>query len=547
MAEYTWLIIFNIFLIGLIAIIIVKLYYRNAEGKDNSENEIDDEFSFSKAISSKKEAASEHFDEDKYFKDELKPQKPPAMPLKGPTFQSGTNLNEPAMQKPTTPRQQQVPRQNPASQKQVPKKEEKNTIYSFDKVNFADRPTGITKTQEPITNKHRDIMNNVEKIVKTEEARIEEDLKKKEENGEDSELKDLFTIDELIKESKRKDEERKIESEMIQRKSDEIKGIASSEEETNNDALEIAETKEEIDTTEKITDVIEQEAVENEDIKNTLKESDEVIGTPHLKSPTKIETSINDVINDTVEEEKGEKASSIKDVNKNKKVPETKNKDKDFVEEIEVITPNEDDFGTPIEETGLFDEEVAEEREDSEYNEYNDLDYRKDLNKIKDKVKGSKLFNDVRNKIQEYKDEKEENTTANEEDFIRNISYYNNDSRYSDYNDPYASRYETIEPIASEQQIREENTRNLINITRGTSTNPVASTKKEEKSAPVKKNLKIMVNNNEVLLKKNDEIIFKYNGDTYSSKVYSIVGNDITVKFRGKRIKIKPSDIKKVF
>ena len=47
--------------------------------------------------------------------------------------------------------------------------------------------------------------NHVDRIVETEEARIEEDLKKKEETKEDSELKDLFTIDELIKESKRKD------------------------------------------------------------------------------------------------------------------------------------------------------------------------------------------------------------------------------------------------------------------------------------------------------------------------------------------------------
>ena len=71
--------------------------------------------------------------------------------------------------------------------------------------------------------------------------------------------------------------------------------------------------------------------------------------------------------------------------------------------------------------------------------------------------------------------------------------------------------------------------------------------KSEGISGPARNSIKININNSETVLKKNDEIIFKYNGDTYSSKVYSIIGNDITVKFRGKRVKIKPSDVKKVF
>lgn len=564
MPGHTGLIIFNIFLIGVIAIIIVKLYYRKSERpKTLSKQEPEETFSFTEAISSRKnlfssknDSLTENVSENNFFNNEQKPSKPRS----NKQSQYFQRKKENIYREEQVPRQEQVIRQAPRHQ-EVKATQEEN-IYSFDKINFADRPTGVIKTEAPITKEHRDIMtNHVDKIVETEEARIEEDLKKKEETKEDSELKDLFTIDELIKESKRKDEERKNESENIKRKSEEIKNKSSAknDEPTIADELETEDsTKEKSTIANEIEKEVEAEKPEEEIINDTLDNSDEVIGTPALKTPTKVEKSINDVINDTVEEEAIEETSE----DQNKPVDETN------IDDIEVITPEEDTFGTPIEDSGLFDEEYEEtlfnEAPEEEYNkslfnekptkeeyeDYNELDYRKDLDKIKNKVKSSKLFNDFKNKIQEYREEKEEGSTDDEEDFIRNISYYDNATRYENDFETYGDSYEPIEPIApSEQEIREENTRNLISITREPSspqqTRNVA--KSESSSGPARTSIKININNNETVLKKNDEIIFKYNGDTYSSKVYSIIGNDITVKFRGKRVKIKPSDVKKVF
>lgn len=550
MPGHTGLIIFNIFLIGIIAIIIVKLYYRKSERpKTLSKQEPEETFSFTEAISSRKnlfssknDSLTENVSENNFFNNEQKPSKPRS----NKQSQYFQRRKENIYTEEQIPRQEQVIRQAPRHQ-EVKATQEEN-IYSFDKINFTDRPTGVIKTEAPITKEHRDIMtNHVDRIVETEEARIEEDLKKKEETKEDSELKDLFTIDELIKESKRKDEERKNESENIKRKSEEIKNKSSAknDEPTIADELKTNDSvKEEPTITDEIEEEIKKPEEKNSD--DTLDNSDEVIGTPTLKTPTKVEKSINDVINDTVEEESIEENNK----NQNKLVDETK------IDDIEVITPDEDTFGTPIEDSGLFEEKTYDEDifneapTEKEYEEYNDLDYRKDLDKIKNKVKSSKLFNDFKNKLQEYRDEKEEGSTDDEADFIRNISYYDNATSYGNDFETYGNSYEPIEPITpSEQEIREENTRNLISITRESSspTQTASVAKNEGSSGPARNSIKININNSETVLKKNDEIIFKYNGDTYSSKVYSIIGNDITVKFRGKRVKIKPSDVKKVF
>ena len=46
---------------------------------------------------------------------------------------------------------------------------------------------------------------------------------------------------------------------------------------------------------------------------------------------------------------------------------------------------------------------------------------------------------------------------------------------------------------------------------------------------------------------KGDEIIFNHDGETYSSQVYAINGDDIAVRYRGKNIKIKANDVKKIY
>ena len=73
---------------------------------------------------------------------------------------------------------------------------------------------------------------------------------------------------------------------------------------------------------------------------------------------------------------------------------------------------------------------------------------------------------------------------------------------------------------------------------------PVTNNIKEK---PSRDNIKIKLNNNEVVLKKGDEIIFNHQGETYSSQVYAINGEDISVRYRRKNIVIKPSDVKKIY
>ena len=48
------------------------------------------------------------------------------------------------------------------------------------------------------------------------------------------------------------------------------------------------------------------------------------------------------------------------------------------------------------------------------------------------------------------------------------------------------------------------------------------------KPKPARDSLKIQINNNEAVLKKGDEIIFRHDGETYSSQVYAINGDEIS-------------------
>ena len=67
------------------------------------------------------------------------------------------------------------------------------------------------------------------------------------------------------------------------------------------------------------------------------------------------------------------------------------------------------------------------------------------------------------------------------------------------------------------------------------------------KPKPSRDNIKIQLGNADVVVKKGDEIIFRHDGETYSSQVYAINGDDISVRYRGKNITIKPDDVKKVY
>ena len=67
------------------------------------------------------------------------------------------------------------------------------------------------------------------------------------------------------------------------------------------------------------------------------------------------------------------------------------------------------------------------------------------------------------------------------------------------------------------------------------------------KEKPARDNMKIKIGNSDVVLKKGDEIIFNHLGETYSSQVYAINGDEISVKYRRQNITIKASDVKKVY
>ena len=176
-----------------------------------------------------------------------------------------------------------------------------------------------------------------------------------------------------------------------------------------------------------------------------------------------------------------------------------------------------------------------------------DLDYRKDLDKVKNKITGSKLFKEVKDKLNSEPEEiplpKDDGL---QEEFIRNVNEYDeyepiinetymdiDDGTYEDYHD---------------QKLRQENTKRVFKMAQDApEAEPAQSKVGEIKSKPARDNIKISINNNELVLKKGDEIIFNHDGETYSSQVYAINGDDISVKYRGKNIKIKTSDVKKIY
>ena len=127
----------------------------------------------------------------------------------------------------------------------------------------------------------------------------------------------------------------------------------------------------------------------------------------------------------------------------------------------------------------------------------------------------------------------------------------------NEYYDDYApiineTHVDYVEPT-EEEQLRQENTRKVFNNAKNNIAAEEFNTPiKEEKittpkAIPEKSSLKVVINNNEEVLRKGDEIIYNHEGETYSSKVYSINGDNIKVRYRRKSITIKPKDIKKIY
>ena len=386
----------------------------------------------------------------------------------------------------------------------VPEVETNNVkSYEYESQNqvLINYDNNVKKFQEPIKQSQMDIMTQ--------------------NNKDTSELKDLFTIDELIKESKRKDSEREKESQTIRKDEDDAELNEIKESIKNKTQEPLIEEVIAEDTEEKISDIIQ----DDEDSSET--ETDSVAS----------QKDIDEAITTASQEIEEEEESPSEDEN----ITDTLLKQEEIAEPA-LKTPSkvgETQFETPSEEDSM------------------DLDYRKDLDKVKNKITSSKIFQEVKEKLNYEPEEiplpREDNL---QEEFIRTVNEY--DEYEPILNETYMDIEDGTYEDYHEQDQRQENTRRIFKMAQSypeeeakvefeVEAEPAQPKVSEIKSKPERNNVKITINNNEYVLKKGDEIIFNHDGETYSSQVYSITGDDISVRYRGKNIKIKTSDVKKIY
>ena len=199
----------------------------------------------------------------------------------------------------------------------------------------------------------------------------------------------------------------------------------------------------------------------------------------------------------------------------------------------------DDEFGGSVEDSDMF----------SPHHEENDLDYRKDLARITNTIKGSRLFKDVKERFRPEAEPEADPIADLEESYIRSVNDY--DDEYApiinETHDEFGEEYEP-DYYSNEDAIREENTRRLFGSVKKAPEPEVAKPKIETiKPKPSRDSIKIKMGNADMVLKKGDEIIFKHAGETYSSQVYAINGDEISVKYRRQSITIKPEDVKKIY
>ena len=539
----------TIFIIGAIAIILVKLHYRGAELEKEEESILSTE-AIGNFLSNQRKTESE--------KPSLNPQ----------TQQNNNFLN-----------------------KSSPIVEEDAGIYLAPEVEEDNYKNLEYKSQNQV------LINYENKIKKNQDSINEYQVEIMTQDNEKHELKDLFTIDELIKESKRKDSEREKEAQQIHKDDDEelnelkesirkkkeneeiedqlieeiladeeIEKILSDEddvpeenttttEQPEQETIENIINKEEKETPEenniaeqpkqeRIEDIIKkeeekedsvQEVLEVETIEDVLteKEPEETVSeTPSVASQKDIEEAISSASQEVEEKEIEEisESDNITDVLLNSEDKVQEEIKEPALKSPTKISDHSEEFGTPIDDSNLFTQEE----------EVNELDYRKDLDKIKNTIRGSRLFQDVKERLRPEPEYSPINDL--EENYIRNVNEYE-DEYAPIINETHDEFGEYYEPNYDEA-IREENTRKLFEKSEVKKVEPVLKTIKPK---PSRENIKIQLNNSEAVLKKGDEIIFKHDGETYSSQVYAINGDDISVRYRRKDIKIKPEDVKKIY
>ncbi|WP_296860903.1 ATPase [uncultured Methanobrevibacter sp.] len=443
----------------------------------------------------------------------------------------------------------------------------RNISYSSQNQVLINYDDNVQKFQEPITETQRDIMNQNTK-----------------ESEEKHELKDLFTIDELIKESKRKDDEREKESKTINKETvdnsdikESIKmqkeGMESEKIEEVSENKDVTDIKSSIEKMHEIANAIKSTGSDDLTPKSIASQKDinEAINTatseneaekeeiPIISEPNSItdavlkkesepeeETTVQETL-DVKEEPEEEKTESISDaIPESEEIKTAPLKSPTKVEEdsVSILSGADEDyeFGASIDSSNLFEDENGQ---------LSDLDYRKDLAKFTNSIKNSSIVKDIREKLIP---ENEEAKDDMNEEFIRNVNSYTEEAyEYYDEYEPIINEthVDYVEPTP-EEELRHENTRKVFENAKNNSIIEETAPVKEEgipaiKKIPEKSSLKVVINNNEEVLRKGDEIIYNHEGESYSSKVYSINGDNIKVKYRRQDITIKPKDIKKIY
>ena len=142
-----------------------------------------------------------------------------------------------------------------------------------------------------------------------------------------------------------------------------------------------------------------------------------------IESPTITSQDIEEAITTASEESEKEVVESI---SKSEGITDALLNDKqtDEIKEPNLKTP------TKIKEDSKSGADLKDENVFGEYD--NDLDYRKDLAKITNTIKGSKIFQDVKEKLTfESEEEEQVNEVVNneviEEEYIRNVNEYEDD------------------------------------------------------------------------------------------------------------------------
>ena len=507
MNGITILIWITIAILGIIAVILVKLHYKGDELETEEGFNLQDNAAINKALSS-----SHNFINNNINK------------------HTSTQRNQNNHKRLEKENSSKSPKFGTYIVPEVENKNSQNIEYENANQVLVNYGNTVQKFQEPMKQSQIDIMSsNNDKNEKTE-------------------LKDLFTIDELIKESKRKDSEREKESQ---------KNSSEEDEELNEIKESIKRRKENPGIDDKRLEQVgvdtneTKEETKEETINDLINETTATEETETVEEPKEIESpvtqkDIEEAINTAAKENEENVVESLSESKNITDVlldlPEEETEEQTQKEQVEEI--NEEDLKEP--------KKIDEERKESKFgvespeDTYNDLDYRKDLAKFTNTIKKSKIFQDVKEKLTP----EEEEIDPMDESFIRNVNEYEDDfapiinERHLDYD----ATYEEYHSADVDQRLRQENTRKVFNMAKNSpEPEPTKPKVGSIKQKPERDNIKLQLNNNEVVLKKGDEIIFNHKGETYSSQVYAINGDDISVKYRRKNIKIKPSDVKKIY